>query len=102
MAKLLLYFYRTPCVLIECPQYIVDDLDRYVRKFDKWLSTADHGLWVHTEFDDDGSGSVCFDGATFVDWLNQYVLTEDDEKAYFVDRNYQSNEYDKNYPHIYF
>jgi len=101
VAKLLLYFYRTPCDLIECPQYIVDDLDRYVRKFDKWLYNPknDHGMWMDDGF---GGRGVNFNGDAFVNWLNQYVLTEDDEKAYFVDRNYQSNENDKNYPHIYF
>lgn len=103
MARILLYFLcGNDADVIECPQYVADNLKSYQRKFDKWIYDRknQHGYWVKDPAD--GGWAVCFDGEAFLNWLNNNVLTDGDEKAFFVSRNHIPTQEEKKYPQIHF
>lgn len=79
------------CCLVEAPKNIVDNLEYYQRKFDYWIGNRrnKHNYWVRTF---DGTYSLCFGGDAFVDWLNQQILREHDNRARIVKQEYVADD----------
>ena len=86
MAEILLYW-GWDADLLECPQYIADDINIYQRQFDKWISNPNnhHSYWTK---DSEDELALCFDGTAFLEWLNNIVLANDKEKAHFIKRQF--------------
>ena len=102
MARILLFVYGgEDADLINCPQHIANNLKKYQRSFDKWIfdPNNNHGYWTT---DSEGDPAVCFDGEAFLKWLNESVLTSEDEEAFFIKRNYVPTDEEKSLPKIYF
>lgn len=87
--------------LIECPDYISDHLLNYQLSFDQWLTNPSnhHGYWTK---DCEGDDAVCFGSDAFVDWLNEYVIKDGENKVIFAKMDFQANEIEKLLPHINF
>lgn len=80
---------------IVCPSFVVDNLENYQTKFDAWISNPvnKHEYWECLE---DGEMALSFDTDAFVNWLNDYVII-DDEKAYFLQRNMKKSVFKKKF-----
>ena len=65
------------------PDYIANDIKKYVKMFDKWLLDKDnnHGYWEKINGRNYG---VCFDVNAFVLYLNEYVVKEKKDKVYIL------------------
>lgn len=91
--------------LVECPDYIANNLDKYQLDFDKWLSAEDsnHNYWHRMPESMGGGPALCFGSDAFVDWLNEYVIDENTKKAVIIERDLEpkAKEY-KDLPHINF
>lgn len=87
--------------LLECPDYISDDLQRYVKEFDEWIYNKDndHNFWTKDCEDND---ALCFGSEAFVDWLNSSVIPCNEKKVNFLKRNIQPSDDELKLPHIYF
>lgn len=79
MAEILLYW-GWDADLLECPQYIADDINIYQRQFDKWISNPNnhHSYWTK---DSEDELALCFDGTAFLEWLNNIVLANEKRKS---------------------
>ncbi len=68
------------------PEYIAKDIKKYQRRFDKWLydKSNNHGLWVVVN---GKKMAVSFGAQDFVNYLNEYVLQQDDPKCLIIDKN---------------
>lgn len=66
------------------PDYIANDIKKYVKMFDKWLLDKDnnHGYWIKRNGRNFG---VCFDVNAFVFYLNEYVVKEKKDKVYILE-----------------
>lgn len=100
MAEILLYW-GWDADLIECPQFIAENLCMYQRQFDKWLSNPNnnHNYWRK---DNEGELGLAFDGTAFLEWLNSVVLVNEKEKAHFVKREFVPEKAELNLPRINF
>lgn len=80
---------------IACPSFIADDLEHYQMEFDSWISNPnnEHEYWIYI---DAGEVALSFDTDAFVNWLNKYVI-ENDEKAYFLQRNIEKGVFKKKF-----
>lgn len=87
--------------IVMCPDYISNDLGTFQRKFDRWLSKKSnrHGYWVKDCF---GGDALCFDGEAFVKWLNQFIIKQNEEQAYFIKRRVKPNDEEVELPNIKF
>lgn len=100
MAQLLLNW-TVDADLLECPDYITSDLMKYQKQFDTWIydETNQHNFWT---IDCEGGKALCFDGAAFLCWLNEFIIIKDEEKAYFLKQNFTPSEEEKKLPVINF
>ena len=100
MAKILLYW-GWDADLIECPQVVSDNLTKYQRDFDAWISNPknEHGYW---SIDNEGELGLGFTGESFLDWLNEFILKASDTKAHFLKQEYIADELDMKLPRINF
>lgn len=100
MAKILLNW-TWDADLIECPNYITKNLNKYQRKFDKCISNPKnkHGYWGK---DCEGGIALCFNGEAFLNWLNEVVISASEEKAYFLKREYHPTKEEEKLPKINF
>ncbi len=87
--------------MIECPDYISNNIIEYVKKFDMWISDKSnhHEYWTKDCFNND---ALCFGSEAFVNWLNKYVIQKQDKNVIFVKRNFQADDEEKKLPHVYF
>lgn len=74
--------------VVQLPDDIADNIKKYQRVFDKWLydKDNDHGHWI---YEDGRKYAVEVDSQVFIDYLNDFVLKDSDEKATFVEKNTQ-------------
>ncbi len=72
--------------VVEVPDFVGENVKKYRERFDKWCFDKNN----KTTFDRK-TGAFCYDGSTFVDWLNKYEL-QDNEKAEIT----ESGPYDLN------
>ena len=86
MAKILL-LWDYDADMIECPQDIADNVYKYQHEFDLWLYSPDSKHDCLTT-DSEGNLAFCFDGETFLNWLNTTVLANSEEKARFIKRGF--------------
>lgn len=66
--------------IIECPNWIVTDLELYQKNFLEWLfdEKNEHPYWNYKN----GEKDVCrYRASAFVEWLNKFVLYSDLEKS---------------------
>ncbi len=66
------------------PDYIANDIKKYVKMFDKWLLDKDnnHGYWIKRNGQ---NFMVSFDVDAFVLYLNEYVVKEKKDKVYILE-----------------
>ena len=71
--------------MIECPDFIVKDLESYQGEFSKWLCNEenDHNYWVYKNGEKYGCN---YRSEAFVEWLNTFVLNTCAEKARVIDK----------------
>lgn len=100
MARILLYW-GWDADLIECPEFIAENLLKYQRDFDSWISNTnnEHGYW---SIDSEGGRALSFTGEAFLKWLNEVVLKDNNSKAYFVKQEYVPSKEDMKLPRINF
>ena len=72
--------------------YVPAMLGKRIKKiqslFDKWLydKTNNHGHWI---IKNGKKVAVSFDTDTFIHYINNYYLVDNDEKAYLLDKEQQ-------------
>lgn len=82
MARIALEFtYYTD--IIEVPNFVEQNIVKYQREFDKWLydKNNNHGLWI---IDNGEKKAVSFDSSDFVDYLNKYIISDNNLKAKII------------------
>ena len=86
--------------IIQCPDYIADDINNYQMQFDKWLysKTNDHGYWVaypplgsvglpdpYGPRDLKGQDGISWGVEALIEWLNRFVVPDNtDEKVSLI------------------
>ena len=82
MTQILLYWGQD-ADLIECPQYIAENINTY----HKWISNPNnqHDYWTK---DSEGELALCFDGMAFLEWLNNIALVNEKKRALLRDNLY--------------
>jgi len=90
--------------LVECPDFISNNISKYQLDFDKWLSNKEskHDYWVICPDLEDGSMALSFGSDAFVDWLNELIIDTNTKKAVILKRELESNAELKKLPHINF
>lgn len=75
--------------VIYVPSLIGNNIKKIQNCFDKWLhdKSNNHGYWIII---DGKKRAVAIDTDAFVRYINEYHLTESQEKAYIVDRELES------------
>lgn len=78
--------------IIDVPQFIIDNKDRYASKFYQWLSDkrVHHSYWIKGP---GGMKCLCYRSDAFVEWLNKKVLKESNEKAVILEQFVAIDEY---------
>ena len=78
--------------IIEVPDFIEKDFDKYIKKFDKWAydKSNRHKYWI---IENDKPISVEIGGETIVYFLNTEILVDCKEKARVVEE--EVKEYDE-------
>ena len=68
--------------IIDVPEAVIDRRDHLHKSFLKWLCDrrTKHKYWVTVN----GHNGLCYRSDAFVEWLNEYILKESDEKAVIV------------------
>ena len=86
MTRIMLYW-GYDADIVECPEFIAENLAHSQREFDAWMSNRDnnHGCWV---IDNEGEFGLSFNADTFVDWLNSVPLKGGRDRARIVKRDY--------------
>lgn len=85
--------------IIEVPDFIEEDLDGYIKKFNKWAYNKNnrHKYWV---IENGKLLGVEIGGETFVYFLNTEILMNCEEKARVVEE--EVKEYDESLPKRFF
>ncbi|MBU5333900.1 hypothetical protein [Anaerocolumna aminovalerica] len=94
--------------IISVPDKIADNLVYYQMEFDKWISNKNnnHNYWL-ISYPNEGEviEGLCFDSNAFINWLNEFVIKNNNQKATFVVKEIQqiqpTND-QKKLPTIYF
>ena len=98
MAKLLVNW-TFSSDLIECPNFVVENIKKYQTEFDKWLyNTKEHDYWVNI----DDEQIIQFDIDAFVNWINEYLINNLDDKAFILKHDFKPNKEEKLLPQINF
>ena len=86
--------------IIDVPQSVIEDREVLSRRFLKWIydKSNKHKYW-HT-FKDDSKG-VMYRSDAFVEWLNNKVLRDSEQKAVIVEQ-YVSRDREYHLPSIFF
>jgi len=78
--------------ILQCPDYIADNINSYQMQFDKWLydKTNDHGYWVayppygsvgfpdpYGPRDPNGQDGISWGVDALIDWLNRFAVRVD-------------------------
>lgn len=70
--------------IIEVPDDVEKNIKKYQKQFDKWIhdKTTEHSYWVYKN-----GKKYCpqFRGDAFVEYLNQIILKEHNEKARVIE-----------------
>ena len=87
---------------IYVPDFVGQKIKFYQNKCDKWLFNKlnDHEYWTKDSRGEKYAVGICSDA--FIFWLNNYVLNDNDDKAYIVKSNLERQELDKSYKSIYY
>ncbi len=90
--------------IINVPDTIAENINDYQRKFDQWLydKNNQHGYWATFQSEEGSSTCVMFGSEAFINWLNDYILAEVDEKVIFELKDIQLSDKYKALPLIYF
>ncbi len=77
--------------IIECPNWIIKDLELHQQSFNEWLfdEMNDHSYWVYENGEKYG---CCYRSNAFVEWLNRFILKECDDKAFVIDKQVDMKE----------
>ena len=90
--------------IIDVPQYVIDDRERYRNQFYKWLSdpSVRHKYW-HKYRSTDGCEFVglCYRSDAFVEWLNK-KLRKAGDSASVVQTHVAIDDYRNSLPSIFF
>lgn len=65
--------------ILEVPEFIIENIDLYRKKFEKWLYDKSNKMTY-----DSKDRVFRFRGDAFVYWLNTYVLKDNDTKAKLI------------------
>ncbi len=100
MSRIML-FWGWDADLIEVPHFVAENLRKYQRQFDKWISNPNnmHGYW---SVDSEGERALSFNGDAFLKWINENVLDGNEEKAYLIEKEIIPNEEQMKLPRINF
>jgi len=86
--------------VIQCPDFIADNINDYQMQFDQWLGDKnnDHGYWVsyppvepgfpdpYHPRDPDGKDAVSWGVVEFMEWLNEFIeFNDSDEKVTLIE-----------------
>lgn len=91
--------------IVSVPDNIADNLRDYQISFDKWIGDKNnrHKYWVRVNPDDqENIEGLCFGSDAFVCWLNDFIIKENEQKAYFIKKQIKPNKVQKKLPTIYF
>lgn len=90
--------------IISVPDTIAENIHEYQRMFDEWLydKNNQHGYWVTVQNEENSFTGISFDSEAFVNWLNDYILVEIDEKVTFELKDIQLSDKYKELPLLYF
>ena len=86
--------------IIECPDRISKDIDKYRRLFDDFLENGNHNLLLIDERT--GEKSLCYTTEDFLDWLNEKVINDTEERCKLLKSDVKPSKKDCELPHIYF
>ena len=64
--------------LMEAPDFIIDNIEKYKKIFLKWLydKNNNHKLWV---IENGKKLGVCYSAIDFVDYINQYIIKDNQQ-----------------------
>lgn len=70
--------------IIECPDWIVEELPTYQIRFQEWLFNKEnnHSYWMYKNGEKNGCR---YRSKAFVEWLNEFVLHDYEEKASVIE-----------------
>ena len=77
--------------VIQCPDYIANDIRQYQMQFDKWLfdENSEHGYWVSypdPAIESTDKVALSWDVEAFINWLNRFVVNENmNEKVSLIE-----------------
>lgn len=83
MAQLLLIHGSEDEDLLECPDFIVKDANKYLSQFINWEKKRD---------------SRYYEAEDFINWINEYVLHDSREKVYYVRKAFQHEKLETQIP----
>ncbi len=86
--------------IVSVPDRVAKKLKDYQDNCDEWLfdESNDHQFWIKDSNGNKSAVGICSDA--FVYWLNTYVLSRSEEKAYIVKK--EVKKYDKKLPTIFY
>ena len=90
--------------MLECPEYISNNLADYQIKFDAWVSDKNReqpSFWVKYVVNGITYEGVSFGSEDFVEWLKQYVI-QPGEEVFFIKREFTPDCDELKLPHINF
>lgn len=100
MKEIILYW-GIDADLILVPNFIAEQLIIYQRKFDKWINDISnkHGYWRK---DGEGELALSFNAEVFVNWLNDFVILDENQRAKIIKSEFQPSKEDMKLPRINF
>lgn len=95
MKKFLIEAGQIGYIIVEAPNFIVDELELYDDKFNDWVGEQDC-FRLEDEFGDIG---LSFGYSDMIDWLNNVILVNSAEKARVIKEDfYRLNREEKKLP----
>jgi len=89
--------------IINVPPYVIEHKDSFRAKFLKWIRNKNndpHRHKTHTTKTGKKYTVVCYRADAFVEWLNQKIIHDADEKASIIAT--RIDKYDEDIPAIFF
>lgn len=87
--------------IIECPDFIISDLEVYQHRFREWLYDKNNKGFSNVDEYQKKYGMRKYIGYASTGWINSFILNNRDEKAYVVDKQINTTEM-KSIPKIFF
>ncbi len=89
--------------MVECPDYISNNLLEYQFKFDEWVSdrNTQPSYWVKHEIGGITYEGVSFSSDAFTEWLKKNII-QAGEDVFFIKREFTPDYDERQLPHINF